>query len=223
MNLQNYNEQIYSRQYDTLKEGEYLAKVIKAELIPVSLENDYGEKLSITWEIMDGDYKGNTVRQSINIGIKNVNNVEKVRNIARDQFGRLRFFTLGTEPSGLIKCATSTSDFLERQAGIVVKVREYNGVEYAEVSFLKDPKSIKRSPTNTAPQLAPGMSPVQPIVQPMAPQPNVYQQPIQQPIQQPVQQPVFTPPQQTILQPIEQPIRPPVFTPPQQPIQQPVQ
>lgn len=201
MSLQQYNRQVHASELTGVKDGEYIAKVIRSELAPVNQGFDHGEKLVITWEIAEGECAKKTVQQHINVGIKNIKNADQRKSIAQEQYDKLRLATLGKDDKGFILCAMHESDFLERQARIVLKTSEQEGKSYKNIY----PKAIEEGSAPTH-MVAP-----QAHVQPTHNQAPAYVAPVQQPVQPVPIQPTYVPPVQQA----------PVYTPPapQQPMQ----
>ncbi|QQM31709.1 DUF669 domain-containing protein [Martelella lutilitoris] len=84
--------------FDPVPFGDYRAKIIESGIEDISRNNDRGRCLQLTWQIEGGEYNGRLVWQRLNMWAENMNNLDKVRNIANSQFAAIREATGKTSP-----------------------------------------------------------------------------------------------------------------------------
>ena len=84
--------------FDPVPFGDYHAKIIESGIEDISRNNDRGRCLQLTWQIEGGEYNGRLVWQRLNMWAENMNNLDKVRNIANSQFAAIREATGKTSP-----------------------------------------------------------------------------------------------------------------------------
>lgn len=77
--------------FEPLPAGDYTGKIIDAEIVNISANNDYGRCLKLTWEIQDDDYNGRLLFDRINLWAEgSMNNLNKVIQIANSRFAAIR-------------------------------------------------------------------------------------------------------------------------------------
>ena len=77
-------------EYALIPPGEYVAQIDQCEEQPISGKSDKGECYNFTWRILDGDYEGRLLWQRISLKARNMNNLDKVIQIANSQFAAIR-------------------------------------------------------------------------------------------------------------------------------------
>lgn len=181
--------------YGAVPTGEYVAKIASAELKTTKAGD--GQYINTRYKIVDGEFKGRSFFDLINISNPNATAVE---------IGLARLNTI-IECGGLHEIQDS-----DQLVGIIIKailtVEQYNGSDKNRLLRIESLNSVPQQQTQ----------------QPAQQQNPVYQQPAQVPAQVPHwgQQPVQQPTQQPVYQ---QPVQPQQPVAPQQQVwgQQPVQ
>ena len=175
--------------YGAVPAGEYVATIASAELKATKAGD--GQYINTRYKIVDGEFKGRSFFDLINISNPNPQSVE---------IGLARLNTI-IECGGLHEIQDS-----DQLVGIIIKailtVEQYNGSDKNRLLRIENLNSVPQQQAQ------------QPLMQqPVQPQQPVYQQPAQlpsqlshwgqQPVQQPTQQPVY---QQPVQQ--QQPVAP---------------
>lgn len=83
------NAEAYSS-FDPIPNGEYRAVIIESAFEDISKRDNKGRCLNLTWKIETGPYDGRLIWQRLNMWAENMNNLEKVINIAQSQFAAIR-------------------------------------------------------------------------------------------------------------------------------------
>ncbi|MCH4542740.1 DUF669 domain-containing protein [Ochrobactrum sp. A-1] len=94
-----YDQNAEASSFDPIPAGEYRAKIIEGDIQPISSRDDKGKCLVLTWQIETGPHDGRLIWQRLNLYGKNMNNLDKVINIANSQFAEIRQATGKLTPS----------------------------------------------------------------------------------------------------------------------------
>lgn len=86
-----------SEGFEPLPAGEYIAAIVDSEM--KSTQSGTGEYLKLTWEVMDGKYKGRKLFENLNLQNPNAQAVE----IARGTFAAIRRATGVVEPKDSVE------------------------------------------------------------------------------------------------------------------------
>lgn len=70
-------------------EGEYVAELVGAEVVPVSQAANKGEALALTWKIKEGEHEGRHITQRLMLWFEG-NNAPTVRRVAEERFASIR-------------------------------------------------------------------------------------------------------------------------------------
>lgn len=79
--------------FDPIPAGEYIAEIIDSAVDDISRRDDKGRCLKLTWRVKDGEFDGRLIWQRLNLWAENMNNLDKVRSIAEQQFAGIRHAT----------------------------------------------------------------------------------------------------------------------------------
>lgn len=94
-----YDQNAEASSFEVVPAGEYRAKIIEGDVKPISSRENKGRCLVLTWQIETGPYDGRLVWQRLNLYAENMNNLDKVINIANSQFAEVRQATNKLTPS----------------------------------------------------------------------------------------------------------------------------
>lgn len=113
-----------SQSFDPIPAGKYRAVIVESGIEDISKTSDNGKCVVMTWKIQGGDYDGRFVWQRLNMWADNMNNLEKVRFIANQQFAAIR------EATG-VKTPRNTDELHDRPCDITVKIKTDPNGQYA--------------------------------------------------------------------------------------------
>lgn len=86
-----YDEQAEPSSFDRLPPfTDQRAKIIDSDVIDISNQSNMGRCLNLTWQIETGPLDGRIFWQRINLWAENMNNLDKVIQIANSQFAAIR-------------------------------------------------------------------------------------------------------------------------------------
>ena len=140
-------------QFDILPEGTYQAQIIDAKVEDISRQNDYGQCLVLTWEIVGSNADGRRVWQRINLFAERMNNLQKVREIANAQFAKVRAslgFQTPETPNGK-PFSGNTDDLLQRQCTIKVGVKRDKNGQYGDQNTVTPVVGVSSAPARPTP------------------------------------------------------------------------
>lgn len=127
-----YNADAKPSQFDRLPAGTYKAKVIEAEVVEISENEDKGRALKLTWQIMDGEHDGRLFWQRILLWFTGQEKTPgKTVEIANQNFAAVREATVG-----LGKVVKDTDEILHIAAALTVGPQKNND-QYDEVKSVK--------------------------------------------------------------------------------------
>lgn len=113
-----------SGDFDPIPAGRYRARIIESAIEEISKRDNKGRCLKLTWQVETGAYDGRLVWQRLNMWPENMNNMDKVTQIANSQFAAIR------QATGRI--AVQDSEELHHIACVIgVKVRTDPNGQYA--------------------------------------------------------------------------------------------
>lgn len=114
--------------------GEYKAVIIESDIEPISKNAEKGKCLRLTWQIQDGEYSKRLVWQRLNMWPENMNNIEKVSEIAQRQFSSIRKATGKLTPQ-------DSNELHHIPCAIRVTVRKDPNGQYADQNEVKAVKA----------------------------------------------------------------------------------
>lgn len=120
--------------FDPIPVGDYRAAIIEAEIEEISKRDDKGRCLKLTWKIETGLYDGRLIWQRLNIWGKNMNNLDKVVQIANSQFASIRQATGVVAPQ-------DTDELLHIPCTVKVGIRTDPNGQYDPQNEIKSVKS----------------------------------------------------------------------------------
>lgn len=136
--------------FEPVPNGEYRAHIVESEVKPT--QNGKGKYLQLTWEILDGEYKGRKIWDRLNI----VNENAQAQEIAQ------RALSAICHATGVLKL-TNSQQLHGRPA--LVKVRVTQDAGYDPKNEVKGYKPVDGSTPTTA-AAAPAPAPAAPVVPP---------------------------------------------------------
>lgn len=131
--------------FEPLPAGDYTGKIIDAEIVNISKNNDYGRCLKLTWEIQDDDYNGRLLFDRINLWPEGMNNLNKVIQIANSRFAAIR------EALG-VGAVVETDELLQIPCRLSVNIK--NDPQYGASNHIKNYyalNAVDNTPTQHAP------------------------------------------------------------------------
>lgn len=131
--------------FEPLPAGDYTGKIIDAEIVNISKNNDYGRCLKLTWEIQDDDYNGRLLFDRINLWPVKMGNIEKVIQIANSRFAAIR------EALG-VGAVVETDELLQIPCRLTVNIK--NDPQYGASNYIKNYhalNAVDNTPTQHAP------------------------------------------------------------------------
>ena len=131
-----------STDYGLLPAGEYIAQIDQGDEKPISSQSDKGKCYVFTWRILDGEYEGRLIWQRISLKARNMNNLDKVIQIANEQFASIR------QATG-VKAPRTTDELLGIPCVIKVKVKEDKTGKYDAQNEVTNVKPVDDAPTPT--------------------------------------------------------------------------
>jgi len=137
INLSNsYDENAEPGGFDPIPAGEYRARIIQADRVVVSRNNDYGDCLLLTWEIEGGEHDRRQVWQRLNLWGQNMRSNDQVIQIANSQFAEIR------EATGR-KTPRDTDELLHIPCLIRVAVTQDKNKEYDPRNEVKRVRALE--------------------------------------------------------------------------------
>jgi len=133
--------------------GDYVAEIIDSSIEEISKQSAKGRCLKLVWKINGGDFDGRQIWQRINLWPENMNNQQKVVEIANAQFSSIRQATNVLLPN-------DTSELHHRACMLRVTVRTDPNGQYAPQNEVKSVAGL-----NAAPGGAPAQQATQPPAQ----------------------------------------------------------
>ena len=79
--------------------GRYIAEIIESVIEEISKSSDKGQCFVFRWHILEGEHCGRFVWQRINLWPQDMNNMDKVKEIANRQFASIREATNTPTPN----------------------------------------------------------------------------------------------------------------------------
>ena len=144
-----YDDQAEPSSFDPVPNGDYRAKIIETDIDDVSKSSDKGRCLKLTWQIETGPHDGRLVWQRLNLWAENMNNLDKVIQIANSQFAAIRQATGKLSPR-------DTSELEHIPCMISVTIRRDTNGQYADQNEIKNVKPAAGStPANSGRRPAP--------------------------------------------------------------------
>lgn len=131
--------------FEPLPAGAYTGKIIDAEIVDISKNNDYGRCLKLTWEIQDDGYNGRLLFDRINLWPENMNNIEKVIQIANSRFASIR-------EALCVGAVVETDELLQIPCQLSVNIK--NDQQYGASNYIKNYhalNAVDNTPTQHAP------------------------------------------------------------------------
>jgi len=124
--------------FEPLPAGDYTGKIIDAEIVNISKNNDYGRCLKLTWEIQDDDYNGRLLFDRINLWPEKMNNIEKVIQIANSRFAAIREVLC-------VGAVVETDELLQIPCRLAVNIK--NDPQYGASNYIKNYYSLNAANT----------------------------------------------------------------------------
>jgi len=133
--------------FEPVPAGEYRANIIEAEIEDVSKRDNKGRCLKLTWKLETGPYDGRLIWQRLNLWAENMNNLDKVINIANSQFAAIREATGRSAPQ-------DTDELLHIPCIIKLSVRHDPSGQYEPQNEVRSVKSVSGSVSRNTPSAA---------------------------------------------------------------------
>lgn len=76
--------------FDPIPAGKYRAVIVESDVEDISRQSNKGRCLKLTWKVDGGQYDGRLIWQRLNLWPENMNNMDKVVQIANAQFASIR-------------------------------------------------------------------------------------------------------------------------------------
>jgi hypothetical protein len=136
-----------SEDFSPVPAGDYAAEIIDSAVEEISRQSAKGRCLKLVWKVQGGEFDGRQIWQRINLWPENMNNVQKVIEIANSQFSSIRMATGVQFPN-------DTSELHHRPCLLRVTVRVDPNGQYAPQNEVKSVAALNAAPAS-APAAAP--------------------------------------------------------------------
>lgn len=132
-----------SEDFAPVPAGDYVAEIIDSAIEEISRQSAKGRCLKLVWKVNGGDFDGRQIWQRINLWPENMNNVQKVIEIANSQFASIRTATGVQFPN-------DTSELHHRPCMLRVTVRTDPNGQYAPQNEVKSVAALNAQPAAPA-------------------------------------------------------------------------
>lgn len=127
--------------------GSYRAEIVESEIEDISKRDSKGRCLKLTWKIVDGEFAGRLIWQRLNMWAENMNNLQKVVEIANQQFASIRDATGVSHPR-------NTDELHARPCMLTVSVKTDPNGQYAPANEVKRVAGVNAAPAAAPRQAA---------------------------------------------------------------------
>lgn len=149
--------------FSPIPAGDYRAVIEDSDIENISPKQAKGRCMKLAWKVDGGEFNGRLVWQRLNLWPENMNNMDKVVNIANGQFASIRAATGIPAPN-------DTKDLHHRPCIIrVALVSDPNG-KYADKNEVKNVLPIGQQASGSSAPSAPPAPPQGQTMQQMPPQ-----------------------------------------------------
>lgn len=133
-----------SADFSPIPNNNYRAKIIESSIEEISSRENKGRCLKLTWQIETGAYDGRLVWQRLSMWPENMNNMDKVTQIANSQFAAIRQATGKLTPQDSSELHHIACDIY---VGLSKPQPGYN-----QQNEVKSVKAVGAAPASSAPQ-----------------------------------------------------------------------
>lgn len=123
---------------DVIPAGDYQAQIVESEIADISRNDNKGRCMVLVWKIEGGDFDGRQIWQRLNIWPENMNNQDKVVQIANSQFASIR------EATG-VAAPMETEELHFRPCMIKVGIRRDKNGQYPDQNEVKGVYAVQQA------------------------------------------------------------------------------